>query len=244
MLQQAGHLIAEGALGVEGMLERPAFGVVAAAEVDHPAAQLEQPGQQRPHHAVEPHRPLAAAHHQQQRAGSLGHPAGEGCGLQERAPHRGARDPRAAPLQALRRLRQSDGDLAAEPSQQPRHFPGDAIGFMQHHRHPTPAGREDCRCRDVAAGAEDQADPLPADQTPDRNGGAQQAQQVGELAQTPSLETAGFDGVQADAPRHQLGLQPIGDPQPLDLPIRGQRLGDGEGWKEMPAGAAGSDQQA
>ena len=244
VLQQPRHLIAERALQIARMLQLAAVGVVATAEVHHPAARRQQLGQQGAQHAVQSHRPLAAPHHQQQRSRAAGHPGRQGGRLQKGPAHGGAGHPRPALGQPLRRLGQPHRHPAAEAPQQPGDPAGHAIGFVQHHGDAAPARRQDRRRGDVAAGAEHHADALPSDQLTHLPGGPQQSHQVGQFAQAAPLQAPGPHRVQRDAARHQFGFQPVGYPQPVQLPIGGQGLGHRQGRKQMAAGAAGCDQQA
>ena len=74
VLQQPRQLIAEGPLHRPLQPQLTRLRIVAAGEMDHPAARRHQLRQQRPHHAVQPHRPLAATHGQHQGPMAAGHP--------------------------------------------------------------------------------------------------------------------------------------------------------------------------
>lgn len=243
VLQQAWHVIAEGALQVERLLETARLRVAAAAEVHHPHTGFQQGGEQGSQHPVEPHGPLAAAHHQQQRALPRGHPGRKRGGLQEGSAHGGAREQGVALGQPPLGLGQPHRHPRAQPPQQPRHPPRHAVGFVQHHWHAAASGRQDHRGGDVAAGAEHQLNPLPPDQPAHVTAGQQQPEQLAELAQAPALEAARPHGVQRVAAGHQLPLQPVRHPQPAHRPVRRQGIGDRQGGEEMAPGAAGGDQK-
>ena len=243
VLQQAGDLVAEGPLHHAGRQRLARLGVVAAGEVHHPHPGRREPGQQGPQHAVEAEGPLAAAHHQQQGARPQGGPGRQGGGFQEGLAHGGARDDRPAAGQAGGGLGQADGHPAAEPAQQAGHLAGHGIALVQHHRHAAPAGRQDGRSGDVAATGEHRLDALPADHAPHGTTGPQQLHQVPEFAQAPALEPAGPHRLEWIAAGHQLAFHPVGHAQPLDAPVRRHRIGHRQGWEQVAAGAAGSDQE-
>ena len=115
---------------------------------------------------------------------------------------------------------------------------------MQHHGHAAPARRQDCRGSDVPAGAEDHADALAADQLAHTPAGPEQAQEVEQFLKAAPLQAAGVHGVERDIGGHQFGFEPVGHPQPLELPIGRQGPGHRQGREHMSAGAAGRDQQA
>ena len=96
MLQQARDLVAEGLLHQQRVLHLAHFGVVAAGEVHHTAALLEQWRQHSPHHAIQPHGPLAAADYHQQWTPAFRHPCRTRLALQKISPHRHARHQRSA----------------------------------------------------------------------------------------------------------------------------------------------------
>ena len=186
---------------------------------------------------------MAAAHHQQQGAFAGGYPGRQGGGLQEGPPHGGAGDDRLAAPQLASGLGQAQGHLAAEAPQQPGHPAGYGVGFMQNHGNPAPAGRQDRRGGDVAAGAEHQIHAFAADQAAHLAGGGEQAQQLPQFFQAPALEAAGPDRVQGIAAGHQLPFQPVRHPQPVDRPVGWQGLGDGQGGEQVAPGSAGGDQE-
>ena len=98
---------------------------------------------------------------------------------------------------------------------------------MEHHRHPAPAGRQNCRGGDVATGAEDRGDVLAANQAPHGLDRLEQLEQAEHLAPTPALEATAAHGVEGVALGHQLPLESIGHPQPLHLPALWHGLGYG-----------------
>jgi hypothetical protein len=98
------------------------------------------------------------------------------------------------------------------------------------------------RC-DVAAGGEHHRHLPPADQSAHRSAAADQLQQLQQLAQATALQATGLDGGEGVTVGHQLALQPVGDPQPVDLPAVGQAIGHRQGRKQVTTGAAGGDQE-
>jgi hypothetical protein len=112
-------------------------------------------------------------------------------------------------------------------AQEPGHLAWHGIAFMQHHRHPAPAGRHDRRGGDVATGAEHRGDVLAANQAPHGLDGLEQLEQAEQLASALALEATAAHGVEGVALGHQLPLEAIGHPQPLHLPALGHGLGYG-----------------
>ena len=74
VLQQPRQFIAEGPLHHPLQPHLARLRIVAAGEMDHPAARRHQLRQQGPHHAVQAQRPLAAPHGQHQGARAAGDP--------------------------------------------------------------------------------------------------------------------------------------------------------------------------
>ena len=163
VLQQPGDVIAERAFHQRRVVEAAGFGVLAAAQMHHPATGGEQVGQHGAHHAVQAHGTLAAAHHHQERAIAMGCPVGQSLRFQELASHRRSGDQGLAARDPHRCRRQAHRHLLAEAPQQAGHPTGNGIGFMQNHRNAAPARRQDRRCGDVAPGGEHHRAPLASD---------------------------------------------------------------------------------
>ena len=218
VLQQAGNLIAEGSLHQVGVVELLGIRVVAAAEMNHAAASLQQLRQHPSHHSVQTHGSLAAPHYQQQRSLALGDPDRQSLADPKTFSDRGAGHYGSAAGDPLCSGRQADGHHRAEAGQQPCHPAGDDIRFMQKHRSAAPSRRQNCRGCDIATGGEHHTAVLLPDQSANLDGGCQQLQELADFAQPPPLQTTSSHCREPVTPRHQLGFQAIRHSQPAHTP--------------------------
>ena len=113
---------------------------------------------------------------------------------------------------------------------------------MQHGRHPAPARPKNGGGSDVATGGEHGVDLMGSDQAPHGDAGRQQPNQLHQFGEPTALQASGVHGDQLEPCWHQFGFESIGHPQPAHLPVRIERFRYSQGWKQVPAGAAGCDQ--